>query len=83
MDESDDSRIAEELFRRNNVEYVQYHVNKLEGGCCAGTSYENESSNLISAPTIFAPEGVFRGLDQVKRYFDVEERLYESKSAYW
>jgi hypothetical protein len=26
VDESDDSRIAEELFRRNNVEYVRYHV---------------------------------------------------------
>jgi hypothetical protein len=83
VDDSEDSQTAKEMFRRNNVEYVQYHVDKLESSCCGGASDENESSKIVSAPTIFAPEGVFRGIDQVKNYFNVEGKFYESESAYW
>lgn len=31
------------------------------------------------APTIFVPEGVFKGLENVKSYFDMEVRDYESE----
>jgi hypothetical protein len=38
IDHNEDSRIALELFNRKNVEYVQYYVNKLGGGCCGGAN---------------------------------------------
>ena len=36
VDDSDDSETAMKLFDKKSIEYVQYHVDKLVGGCCGG-----------------------------------------------
>jgi len=38
---------------------------------------------FTKAHTIFVPEGVFKGLENVKNYFDMEVRDYESESVNW
>lgn len=38
---------------------------------------------FTKAPTVFVPEGVFKGLENVKSYFDMEVRDYESESVNW
>jgi hypothetical protein len=37
----------------------------------------------LRSPAVFAPEGVFKGLDEVEKYFNSERRYYESESAHW
>jgi hypothetical protein len=88
VDDSKDSQIAIELFNQKSIDYVEYHIDKFGGGCCGGGGSSSDSSNdsslsKINAPAVFAPEGVFRGLDGVKTYFNLEKRYYESESAYW
>jgi hypothetical protein len=83
VDDNDDSQTALQLFNEKRLEYVQYHINKLSGGCCGGVSDETNTLSTVTAPTIIAPEGIFKGLDGIKDYFDSERRYYESESAYW
>ena len=85
VDDSEDSRITIELFNQNSIDYVEYQIDKFGGGCCGGGNDDGNSSSLsnIKAPAILAPEGVFKGLDGVKNYFNLEKRYYESESAYW
>jgi hypothetical protein len=83
VDDSDDSQTALKLFNEKRIEYVQYHTNKLGSGCCGGASDETNTLSAVTAPAIIAPEGIFKGLDGIKNYFDSERRYYESESAYW
>jgi hypothetical protein len=83
VDDSDDSQTAIKLFDKKSIEYVQYHIDKLASGCCGGTSNDTSTLGTLTAPEVIAPEGVFRGLDRIKNYFDSERRYYESESAYW
>jgi hypothetical protein len=86
VDDSKDSQIAIELFNQKSIDYVKYRIDKFGGGCCGGGGSESDNDNSfskINAPAVFAPEGVFRGLDGVKTYFNLEKRYYESESAYW
>lgn len=75
VDDSEDSLIAKELFSKKKVEYVQYHASKLK--------QRYWKFPFTKAPTIFVPEGVFKGLENVKNYFDMEVRDYESESVNW
>ena len=62
-----------------NIEFVEYDISKFEESCCG------ELPTTI-APSVFAPEGVFKGLDGVAQYASIErknEPLQESESAYW
>lgn len=83
VDDSDDSRTAIELFNKKSIDYVEYRIDKFAGTCCGGGSDDDSNTSKIKAPAVFAPEGVFKGLDQVKNYFNLERRYYESESAYW
>lgn len=83
VDDSEDSLIAKELFSKKKVEYVQYHASKFEANCCGSASNGTGSSRLLTPPTVFVPEGVFKGLENVKSYFDMELRDYESECVNW
>ena len=83
VDDSDDSRTAIKLFDIKHIEYVQYNIDKLAGGCCGGASEDTSTPGTLTAPAVIAPEGIFKGLDRIKNYFDSEGRYYESESAYW
>jgi hypothetical protein len=78
VDDSEDSLIAKELFSKKKVEYVQYHASKFEANCCGSASNGTGSSRLLTPPTVFVPEG-----ENVKSYFDMEVRDYESECVNW
>lgn len=83
VDDSEDSLIAKELFSTKKAEHVQYHASKFEANCCGSASNGTGSSRLLSPPAVFVPEGVFKGLENVKSYFDMEVRDYEIECVNW
>ncbi|MGI0086333.1 MAG: hypothetical protein ACREBI_00015 [Nitrosotalea sp.] len=78
VDDSQESSNAKNLLKASNLEYVEYHIKKFEESCCGEIP-------TTRAPSIFAPDGVYKGIDGVKRYVEImndyEEK--ESESAYW
>ncbi|NOJ28379.1 MAG: hypothetical protein DA330_10255 [Nitrososphaera sp.] len=77
IDDGNDSQAAALLFAEKNVEYVPYHISKFEESCCGELP-------TTRAPSVFAPDGVFKGLDGVRQYLSVEHNdNSESESAYW
>jgi hypothetical protein len=87
FDGSSDSAKAIGLLRKNGIEFVEYDVSKFAESCCGGGDLPT-----TKVPSVFAPEGVFKGLDGVKEYItttavssreaNVLEKK-ESESAYW
>jgi len=88
FDDSSDSAKAIGLLRKNGIEFVEYDVSKFVESCCCG-----DELPTTKAPFVFAPEGVFKGLDGVKEYITIttavssrEANVLEKKdseSAYW
>ena len=74
VEENDDSRAAIELFIKKSIDYVEYHIDKFAGTCCGGGSDDDSNTFKIKAPAVFAPDGVFKGLDEVENYFNPERR---------
>ena len=64
FDDSSDSAKAIGLLRKNGIEFVEYDVSKFVESCCCG----DDDLPTTKAPSVFAPEGVFKGLDGVKEY---------------
>jgi hypothetical protein len=80
IDDGDDSKKAVELFKQLNIEFIDYNIKKFEESCCGDLP-------TTKPPSIFAPEGVFKGLDGIKEYISLE-RMHsnakiQSESAYW
>ena len=80
VDESDDSTMAIGLFKRFGIEYVQYDIKKFEESCCGELP-------TTKAPSVFAVEGVFKGLEKINEYISLRRNATdsntESESAYW
>jgi hypothetical protein len=80
VDNSDDSTKAVDLLKRLGIEYLEYDIKKFEESCCGELP-------TIKAPSIFAVEGVFKGLKKINEYVtlkrDTSDSNIESESAYW
>jgi hypothetical protein len=78
IDDTDSSRLAIEILRSNNIQFVEYHISKFEQDCCVDLP-------TTVAPALFAPEGIFRNLEGINEYLNVEKnRTNEvNESAYW
>lgn len=78
IDDGDESKIATGILASKNIEFVEYHIKKFEESCCGELP-------TTRAPSVFAPEGVFKGLDGVREYASMEKKpeSEESESAYW
>ena len=80
VDESDDSTRAIGLFKRFGIEYVQYDIKKFEESCCGELP-------TTKAPSVFAVEGVFKGLEKINEYISLRRNATdsntESESVYW
>ena len=80
VDDSDDSTRAIGLFKRFGLEYVEYDVKKFEESCCGELP-------TTKAPSVFAVEGVFKGLEKINEYISLRRNATdsntESESAYW
>ena len=79
IDESDESLKAIDLLKLSGVEYVEYDIKKFEDSCCGELPTTN-------APSIFAIEGIFKGLEKINEYISNRSNTdpdLESESAYW
>ena len=84
VDDSPDSLKAIILMRKRDVEFVEYDIRKFAESCCGDLP-------TTKAPSVFAPEGVFKGLSGVEEYVTsvgvaaaAEKTIQsESESAYW
>lgn len=85
VDYGPDSLEAIKLLRESDIEFVEYDIRKFAESCCGDLP-------TTKAPSVFAPEGVFKGLSGVKEYItsvtvaaaDIKKAIQsESDSAYW
>jgi hypothetical protein len=80
VDNSDDSAKAVDLLNRLGIEYVEYDIKKFEESCCGELP-------TTKAPSLFAVEGVFKGLEKINEYVllkrDTANSNIESESVYW
>lgn len=80
IDESDDSVKAIDLFKRLGIDYVEYNIKKFEESCCGG------DLPTTKAPSLFAVEGIFKGLEKINEYISLKKDAasnIQSESAYW
>ena len=81
VDDGSDSIKAMNLLRERDVEFVEYDIRKFVESCCGDLP-------TTKAPSVFAPEGVFKGLRGVEEYVtsataSKKAIQSESDSAYW
>jgi len=79
IDDSKESNDAIQLFEKARIAHVTYHTKKFEESCCG------EVPTTIT-PSVFAPDGVFKGFEGVKDYVSFrksKEYDEESLTAYW
>ncbi len=76
VDDSNESLEAIRLLKEFGQPYVEYHVKKFEESCCGELP-------TTRAPSVFAPEGVFKGLEGIKSYLTTEKLPDTGESAYW
>ena len=80
IDDSPESDMAQDLLDTSNMQYVKYHIKKFEESCCGELP-------TTKAPSIFAPQGTYKGLEGVKTYIELmkihKDENYESESAFW
>ena len=83
VDDGSDSLKAVDILREKSIEFVQYDIKKFAESCCCDLP-------TTKAPSVFAPEGVFKGLSGVEEYVvslsmsgTKESIPGESESAYW
>lgn len=79
IDNSDDSVKAIDLLMFAGIDYVEYDIKKFEDSCCGELSTTN-------APSLFAVEGTFKGLDKINEYISNRSNTnskLEDESAYW
>ena len=69
IDDSDESREAINLIKHSTIEYVEYNIRKFEQTCCGEIA-------ATRAPSIFATEGAFRGLEEIKQYVSLRGNSY-------
>ena len=81
VDDGPDSIKAMNFLRERDVEFVEYDIRKFAESCCGDLP-------TTKAPSVFAPEGVFRGLRGVEEYVtsataSKKAIQSESDSVYW
>ena len=84
VDNGPDSIKAMNLLRERDVEFVEYDIRKFAESCCGDLP-------TTKAPSVFAREGVFKGLRGVEEYVTSVAAAAatnkaiqsESESAYW
>jgi hypothetical protein len=84
VDDGSDSLKAVDLLRERGIEFVQYDIRKFAESCCGDLP-------TTKAPSVFAPEGLFKGLSGVGEYIAASLTMSatreaipkEADSAYW
>jgi hypothetical protein len=86
IDDSPASLKAIEILRKRNIEFVEYDIRKFAESCCGDLP-------TTKAPSVFTPEGLFKGLSGVEEYIASAAAAAaalakkgtpsESESTYW
>lgn len=95
IDDTPQSQKIIELFKKNEIEFVKYHIQKFEESCCGELP-------TTKAPSVIAAEGIFKEesliinyieyMKQKKANGDLQDKknkniqknhIDESDSAYW
>lgn len=61
VDDKEETKIAKKILFVNNIDFIEYHISKFEESCCGELP-------TTKAPSIIAPEGVFKGIDGIKEF---------------
>jgi hypothetical protein len=61
VDDKEETKIAKEILLVNDIDFMEYHISKFEESCCGELP-------TTKAPSIIAPEGVFKGIDGIKEF---------------
>jgi hypothetical protein len=87
----DDSPVCQkikDMFKENEIEYVEYHIKKFEESCCGELP-------TTKAPSVIAAEGIFKGEISIDNYIEYRKErkgkeikeegdsLEKSQSAFW
>jgi hypothetical protein len=78
IDGSEKSQQAVMLLKSKGIEYVEYDMRKFTESCCGDLP-------TTRAPSVFAPEGVFKDLEGIREFVNMDRKdsTLESESAYW
>ncbi|MDN5847724.1 MAG: hypothetical protein L0H53_15780 [Candidatus Nitrosocosmicus sp.] len=95
IDDSPQSQKIIELFKKNEIEFVKYHIQKFEENCCGELP-------TTKAPSVIAAEGIFKEESLIKNYIEYmkqkkdkgdlqakknkniqKNHIDETDSAYW
>ncbi|SPC34795.1 protein of unknown function [Candidatus Nitrosocaldus cavascurensis] len=76
-DSEEDIAKIRDMLLNAGIEFIEYNIDEEPAGCCGGFRTET--------PSLFAPEGIFRGVDGIVGYIKarMDGSLYSSESAYW
>ncbi len=95
IDDSPQSQKIVELFIKNDIEFVKYHIQKFEESCCGELP-------TTKAPSVIAAEGIFKEESLIMNYVEYmkqkkdnvdlqskknknmeKNQIDETDSAYW
>lgn len=95
IDDSPQSQKIIELFKKNKIEFVKYHIQKFEESCCGELP-------TTKAPSVIAAEGIFKEESLIMNYIEYmkqkkdngdlqaeknknkqKNHINETDSAYW
>lgn len=65
VDDTIESQEARNMLFSNNIDFIEYDIKKFGGSCCGHIP-------TINAPSIFAPEGVYKGKASIEKYITQE-----------
>ncbi len=61
IDDSIESNQVKYMLLAKDIDFIEYDIKKFGGSCCGHLP-------TITAPSIFAPEGIFKGKDSIEKY---------------
>ena len=77
IDGSPDSSRAADILTRSDIGFVEYDIRKFAESCCGDLP-------TTRAPSVFAPEGVFKGLEGVQEYAALPRKHDTlNEESYW
>jgi hypothetical protein len=96
IDDSFNSQRIKKIFYDNEVDFIEYHINKFEESCCGELP-------TTKAPSVIGVEGIYKEEENIKNYIKYlkekqkkqqdQQNVYdnnnnkkileESESAYW
>lgn len=95
IDDTPQSQKIIELFKKNDIEFVKYHIQKFEESCC-GELPTTKAPSVIAAEGIFKEESLIinyieymkqkkdKGDLQAKKNKNIQKNnIDETDSAYW